>query len=110
MLRAYVALTKPRIVELLLVTTLPAMILAAGGLPPLTTVLATMIGGSLAAGSANALNCYLDRDIDAVMRRTVGPPAGPARGLASGRAGLRHRARRGLDRDHAQPPAGCRPR
>jgi protoheme IX farnesyltransferase len=73
-LRAYVALTKPRIVELLLVTTLPAMILAAGGLPPLGTVLATMIGGSLAAGSANALNCYLDRDIDAVMRRTVARP------------------------------------
>ena len=70
-LRAYVALTKPRIIELLLVTTVPAMLLAAGGLPPLGLVLATLVGGSLAAGSANALNCYLDRDIDAVMRRTV---------------------------------------
>jgi protoheme IX farnesyltransferase len=68
--RAYVALTKPRIIELLLVTTLPAMILAAGGLPPGGTVLATLVGGTLAAASANALNCYVDRDIDAVMRRT----------------------------------------
>jgi heme o synthase len=65
-----VALTKPRIIELLLVTTLPSMILAADGLPDWTTVLATMVGGTLAAASANALNCYLDRDIDAVMRRT----------------------------------------
>jgi heme o synthase len=69
-LAAYVALTKPRIIELLLVTTLPSMILAAEGLPDWTTVLATMVGGTLAAASANALNCYLDRDIDAVMRRT----------------------------------------
>jgi protoheme IX farnesyltransferase len=68
--RAYVALTKPRIIELLLVTTLPAMVLAAGGLPRWQTVLVTLIGGTLAAGSANALNCYLDRDIDALMRRT----------------------------------------
>jgi protoheme IX farnesyltransferase len=69
-LAAYVALTKPRIIELLLVTTLPAMILAADGLPKLWLVLATLVGGTLAAGSANALNCYVDRDIDAVMRRT----------------------------------------
>jgi protoheme IX farnesyltransferase len=68
--RAYVALTKPRIIELLLVTTLPAMVLAAGGLPRWQTVLVTLVGGTLAAGSANALNCYLDRDIDALMRRT----------------------------------------
>jgi protoheme IX farnesyltransferase len=67
---AYVALTKPRIIELLLVTTLPSMVLAAGGLPPWQTVLFTMVGGTMAAGSANALNCYLDRDIDAVMHRT----------------------------------------
>ena len=73
-LRAYLALTKPRIVELLLVTTVPAMVLAAGGLPPLGLVLATLVGGSLAAGSANVLNCYIDRDIDAVMRRTVARP------------------------------------
>ena len=64
------ALTKPRIIELLLVTTLPAMVLAAGGLPEWWVALATMGGGTLAAGSANALNCYLDRDIDAIMRRT----------------------------------------
>src|SRR5206468_11234707 len=69
-LRSYLALTKPRIIELLLVTTLPAMVLAAGGLPPLLVVLVTMVGGTLAAGSANALNCFIDRDIDAVMRRT----------------------------------------
>jgi len=66
----YVALTKPRIIELLLVTTVPAMMLAAHGLPNLGLVLATLVGGSLAAGSANALNCYLDRDIDALMART----------------------------------------
>jgi protoheme IX farnesyltransferase len=69
-LRAYVALTKPRIIELLLVTTLPTMILAAGGLPPAGTVVATLVGGALAAGSANAYNQYFDRDIDAVMART----------------------------------------
>lgn len=68
--RAYVALTKPRIIELLLVTTLPAMILAARGLPNWWTVVVTMVGGTMAAGSANALNCFIDRDIDAVMRRT----------------------------------------
>jgi protoheme IX farnesyltransferase len=67
---SYVALTKPRIIELLLVTTLPAMILAAGGLPKLWVVVVTMVGGTLAAGSANALNCYVDRDIDELMRRT----------------------------------------
>jgi protoheme IX farnesyltransferase len=67
---AYVALTKPRIIELLLVTTLPSMVLAAGGLPKWWVALVTMLGGTLAAGSANALNCYLDRDIDAIMRRT----------------------------------------
>jgi heme o synthase len=69
-LAAYVALTKPRIIELLLVTTVPVMFLAAGGVPPLTPVLATLAGGTLAAASANALNCYIDRDIDAAMRRT----------------------------------------
>ena len=67
---AYVALTKPRIIELLLVTTVPVMFLAAQGVPPLGPVLATLVGGTLAAGSANALNCYIDRDIDVTMRRT----------------------------------------
>jgi heme o synthase len=71
---AYVALTKPRIIELLLVTTVPTMILAAHGLPGLRLVAATLVGGSLAAGSANALNCYFDRDIDQVMHRTSRRP------------------------------------
>jgi len=68
--RAYVALTKPRIIELLLITTLPTMFLAAHGLPRLWLVVATIIGGTISAGGANTLNCYLDRDIDAKMRRT----------------------------------------
>lgn len=72
--RAYVALTKPRIIELLLVTTVPAMMLAARGLPGAGLVAATLVGGTLAAGSANALNCYYDRDIDAIMVRTKDRP------------------------------------
>jgi heme o synthase len=71
---ALVALTKPRIIELLLVTTLPTMLLAQRGLPPLRLVLVTLVGGTLAAGSANTINCYLDRDIDAVMKRTSRRP------------------------------------
>jgi protoheme IX farnesyltransferase len=66
----YFRLTKPRIILLLLVTTVPAMVLAARGLPSPWLVLATLAGGTLAAGSANAINCYLDRDVDEVMRRT----------------------------------------
>ena len=66
----YVGLTKPRIIELLLITTVPAMFLAAGGVPPLRLVLLTMAGGCLAAASANVFNCVLDRDIDERMRRT----------------------------------------
>jgi heme o synthase len=73
-LRAYLALTKPRIVELLLITTVPAMMLAAGGLPGLKVTLVVLIGGALAAGGASALNCYIDRDIDQVMRRTSRRP------------------------------------
>lgn len=69
-LRAYVALTKPRIIELLLMTTVPVMFLADGGVPGWWLVVATVVGGTLAAGSANALNCVLDRDIDERMRRT----------------------------------------
>jgi protoheme IX farnesyltransferase len=67
---AYVALTKPRIIELLLVTTLPSMIVAARGFPSMTLVIWTLVGGTLAAGGANAINCYVDRDIDEVMPRT----------------------------------------
>ena len=71
---AYFALTKPRIIELLLITTVPAMVLADGGWPGTWLVLATLIGGSLSAGGANALNSYYDRDIDEVMRRTRSRP------------------------------------
>ena len=67
---AYIALTKPRIIELLLITTVPAMVLAAKGFPPIMLIVWTLVGGSLAAGSANAINCYIDRDIDVVMTRT----------------------------------------
>jgi heme o synthase len=72
--RAYVALTKPRVIELLLVTTAPVMILAANGIPNLWLVLATLVGGILSASSANAFNCYIDRDIDRVMDRTKKRP------------------------------------
>jgi protoheme IX farnesyltransferase len=71
---AYVALTKPRIIELLLVTTLPAMLLAAGGWPDTGLVVATLVGGTLAAGAANVFNCYVDRDIDQLMHRTENRP------------------------------------
>jgi protoheme IX farnesyltransferase len=73
-MRAYVALTKPRVIELLLVTTIPAMFLAARGFPSLWLVLATLVGGTMAAGSANALNCVVDADIDSVMKRTRARP------------------------------------
>lgn len=66
----FVALTKPRIIELLLVTTLPTMVVAQRGVPPLGLVVATLAGGTLAAGGANALNMWHDRDIDALMSRT----------------------------------------
>jgi protoheme IX farnesyltransferase len=78
-LRDYVALTKPRIIELLLVTTVPTMIVAERGLPSLWLVAATVLGGTLAAGGANAMNMVVDRDIDRVMVRTRNRP------LASGR-------------------------
>jgi protoheme IX farnesyltransferase len=73
-LGGFVALTKPRIIELLLVTTLPTMIVAARGWPGLGLVVATLVGGTLAAGGANAINMYVDRDIDAVMHRTATRP------------------------------------
>ena len=72
--RSLFALTKPRIIELLLVTTVPTMLLAQRGLPPVRVLVVTLVGGALAAGSANTINCYLDRDIDAVMRRTSRRP------------------------------------
>jgi len=79
--QAYVALTKPRIIVLLLITTVPAMVLAAGAIPSLWLVAATLVGGAISAGSANAINMYLDRDIDEVMRRTRGRPL-PAHAVA----------------------------
>ena len=71
---AYVALTKPRIIELLLITTLPTMVVAEQGLPSVGLMVATLVGGALAAGGANAINMYVDRDIDAVMERTKNRP------------------------------------
>lgn len=82
----YVTLTKPRVIELLLVTTIPTMILAEHGWPGWWLVVATLVGGALAAGSANVLNCYLDRDIDQVMNRTRRRPT--ATGAISPRAAL----------------------
>jgi len=80
----YLDLTKPRIIVLLLITTLAAMIMAARGLPPLGLVLVTMLAGACAAGSAGAFNCVIDRDIDRVMRRTMTRP------LAAGRIEASH--------------------
>jgi protoheme IX farnesyltransferase len=83
---AYVALTKPRIIELLLVTTVPTMIVADKGLPSIWLMVATVVGGTLAAGGANAINMYVDRDIDQVMDRTKKRPI--ASGLVTPRAAL----------------------
>jgi protoheme IX farnesyltransferase len=71
---AYIALTKPRIIELLLITTIPTMILADQGLPRVGLIAETLVGGALAAGGANAINMYIDRDIDRLMPRTQGRP------------------------------------
>jgi protoheme IX farnesyltransferase len=88
-LRAYLALTKPRIIELLLVTTVPTMVLAQRGIPSLWLMAAVVLGGSLAAGGANTINMYIDRDIDDLMRRTRHRPlprhaVTPKRALAFG--------------------------
>jgi len=72
--RSYFLLTKPRVIELLLVTTVPAMVLAAGELPSITLMLAVLLGGSLAAGGANTINCWIERDRDQMMRRTHSRP------------------------------------
>jgi protoheme IX farnesyltransferase len=73
-LGGFVALTKPRIVELLLITTLPTMVLAENGLPAVRLMVMTLLGGALAAGGANAMNMVIDRDIDGLMPRTQGRP------------------------------------
>lgn len=94
---AYLALTKPRIIELLLITTVPSMVLAADGWPGWWLVVATLMGGSLSAGGANAINNWFDRDIDEVMRRTrrrplpghrISPGAALRFGMALGVAGF----------------------
>jgi heme o synthase len=72
--KSLLALTKPRIIVELLVTTVPTMLLARRGVPAVELILVTLLGGTLAAGSANTINCYIDRDIDAVMRRTSRRP------------------------------------
>ncbi len=105
--RALFLLTKPRIVELLLVTTVPTMFLAERGVPGIRVLVVTLVGGSLAAGCANTLNCYLDRDIDAVMARTkrrplVAPVAGEA-------ARSSRRAGHGGDRESARIGTAVRP-
>ena len=82
----YVALTKPRIIELLLVTTVPTMIVADRGVPSLWLIAATVIGGTFAAGGANAVNMFVDRDIDRLMERTRGRPL--VTGLIAPRAAL----------------------
>lgn len=85
-LRAYVELTKPRILELLLVTTIPVMVFAADGLPDLGLMAAVLIGGALSAGSAGAFNMYIERESDALMERTAQRPL--VTGIVSPRAGL----------------------
>ncbi len=72
--KAYVSLTKPRVMELLLVVTVPAMILAERGMPNLWLVLATLLGGAMSAGAAGSFNCYIDRDMDRRMKRTANRP------------------------------------
>jgi heme o synthase len=72
--KAYFELTKPRVIELLLVSTVPTMILAQRGIPDIWLILATVIGGAFSAGSANSFNCYIDADIDKIMGRTKGRP------------------------------------
>ena len=84
--RGYVALTKPRIIELLLITTVPTMVVAERGLPSLWLMVATVVGGTFAAGGANAINMYVDRDIDALMARTRNRPL--VTGLIRPRDGL----------------------
>src|ERR1700688_1513713 len=83
-LRGYLALTKPRIIELLLVTTIPTRVVASNGIPGLWLVVATLVGGTFAAGGANAFNMVIDRDIDAIMERTKRRPL--VTGVMSGRS------------------------
>ncbi len=101
----YVRLTKPRVISLLLFTTGAAMFVAAGGNPGWLLLMWTMIGGYLAAGGANAINQYIDRDIDDVMRRTDARPVVTGRVTPAARARLRHRR----SASSARSSSGCRP-
>ena len=108
-LLAYLALTKPRVIELLLVTTIPAMLLADRGTVDPLLILNTLFGGMLAAAGANTLNCVADADIDKVMKRTALPAAGPRRGADPARPHLRAGARRsGRSPGCGGPPTCCR--
>ena len=96
--RAYLGLTKTRIIEQLLVVTVPAMFLAARGVPPPWLVVATLVGGAMAAASAHALNCVVDADIDAVMKRTARRPLAKGQVPRAPRPGVRAGARRAVER------------
>ena len=106
---AYFRLTKPRVIELLLVTAVPPMFLAEGGFPPLYLVLAVVAGGAMAAGGANTINCWIERDRDQLMRRTHGRPL-PSGEIDPGAcARVRHRAQRArvrAARDRGEPAVG----
>lgn len=99
-LRGYVALTKPRVLELLLVSTVPVMFLAAGGVPDLWLVLATVVGGAMSAASAASFNMYLDRDIDVHMKRTRIGPLSPERSARAERSSS-------LGSSRSSRPSGC---
>ena len=107
---AYVALTKPRIIELLLITTIPTMVLADRGWPSWTLMLWTLVGGTLAAGGANAINMYVDRDIDALMKRTQDRPLVTGVIEPQPRPGVRPRPRgRSPSPSCGGAPTCCRP-
>ena len=109
-LGAYVRLTKPRVIELLLVTAVPPMFLAEGGLPSLWLVLAVVAGGAMAAGGANTINCWIERDRDQLMRRTHGRPL-PRGEIAPTRAlVVRDRAQRARVRAARRRSSTCSPR
>ena len=91
---AYVRLTKPRVIELLLVTSVPPMLLAAGGFPATRLLVAVLVGGALAAGGANTINCWVERDRDQLMRRTHDRPLPAGEIVPSHALDLRHRAQR----------------
>ncbi len=106
-LGAYFRLTKPRVIELLLVTAVPPMFLAEGGFPPLWLMLAVVVGGAMAAGGANTINCWIERDRDQLMRRTHGRPLPPGEIDPAARARVRHRAQRARVRAARDASSTC---